>query len=131
MMNRFSVSTQAAISALPALIGAMEPVRHWWVAQDYQVSRRAVQEAFAVLSRAGILTGKRGPHGGYNLARPPREISLFAVVEAMEGPLDSLDGEALGLMTQVNQLLGAPCWTALRETTLDDVRRGLAGKEIP
>jgi Rrf2 family protein len=130
-MNRLSVSTQAAISALPALLAATEPVRHYRVAQDYQVSRRAVQDAFTVLSRAGILTGKRGPHGGYNLAKPPGEITLLAVVEAMEGPLDYLDGEALDLMTQINHLLGAQCWTAWRHTTLDDVRRGLAGKEIP
>ena len=37
------------------------------------------------LRRAGLVTGKRGPGGGYVLARPAEEISLREVVEAVEG----------------------------------------------
>lgn len=38
------------------------------------------------LSRAGITASAPGPQGGYRLARPAAEISLLAVVEAIEGP---------------------------------------------
>jgi len=37
------------------------------------------------LSRAGITASVPGPQGGYRLARPAGEISLLAVVEAVEG----------------------------------------------
>lgn len=39
------------------------------------------------LAQAGLVEGLRGVRGGYRLTRPAIEISLFEVVEAMEGPL--------------------------------------------
>lgn len=37
------------------------------------------------LARAGVVESVRGPRGGYRLARPAAEISLWDVVEAIEG----------------------------------------------
>jgi Rrf2 family protein len=42
---------------------------------------------FASLARAELITPVRGKKGGYMLARPPREITLLNVVEAVEGPI--------------------------------------------
>lgn len=39
------------------------------------------------LAQAGLVEGFRGTNGGYRLARPASRISLFQIVEAMEGPL--------------------------------------------
>jgi FeS assembly SUF system regulator len=39
------------------------------------------------LAQAGLVDAFRGANGGYRLARPAEAISLFEVVEAMEGPL--------------------------------------------
>ena len=39
------------------------------------------------LAPGGILLSRRGAAGGYSLARPPAEITLAAVVSALEGPL--------------------------------------------
>jgi Rrf2 family protein len=33
----------------------------------------------------------RGAHGGYRLARPPEEISMIEVVQALEGPIAPMD----------------------------------------
>ena len=41
------------------------------------------------------MRGKRGPGGGYTLARPPKDITLRDVIEAVEGPLDRLLAGAL------------------------------------
>ncbi len=38
------------------------------------------------LVRAGVLAASRGSGGGYRLARPPREISLWDIQAAIEGP---------------------------------------------
>lgn len=45
----------------------------------YRVLRRLVD--------AEIMTGVSGPGGGYALAKPPRKITLAAIVEAVEGPI--------------------------------------------
>lgn len=39
------------------------------------------------LKDAGLIVGKRGPGGGYRLARPATAITVKDVVEAVEGPL--------------------------------------------
>ena len=39
------------------------------------------------LVRANVLRGKRGPHGGYSLTRPPKKINLLQIIEAVEGPM--------------------------------------------
>jgi Rrf2 family protein len=42
------------------------------------------------LTRKGILASRRGIDGGYVLARPPGEITLLELVEAVDGPLTQL-----------------------------------------
>ena len=39
------------------------------------------------MGRAGLLDSVRGQHGGYRLARLPREISLKEILEVFEGPV--------------------------------------------
>ena len=42
---------------------------------------------FGSLNRANIITTIRGKKGGYTLSRPPAEITLLDIVEAVEGPI--------------------------------------------
>ena len=46
-----------------------------------------VAKVLKPLAQAGLVQAFRGVAGGYRLARPPAEISLVEIVEAMEGPL--------------------------------------------
>ena len=39
------------------------------------------------LRRAGLIEGHRGAHGGYELAMPPSEVTVGAVMRALEGPV--------------------------------------------
>ncbi len=74
------------------------------VARQCQVPRAIVRRVVTRLGGAGILTSARGVGGGISLARPPAEISLLDVVEAMEGPpilnLCVRDPEVCPLMEQ-------------------------------
>jgi len=40
-----------------------------------------------ILSREGLLASHRGTKGGYSLVRQPEEISVAAVIRALEGPI--------------------------------------------
>ena len=49
-----------------------------------------VPKVMTLLSQAGLVTGSRGPGGGYRLARPPDKIQLIEVVRVFESVDDSL-----------------------------------------
>lgn len=44
-----------------------------------------VVQVMGDLVRAQLVANRRGRRGGYTLARPPSEVTLLAVVEAVEG----------------------------------------------
>ncbi len=67
--------------------GAGMPVRVRTIGERQRIPYRFLEQIFQRLRRAGLVTGKRGPGGGYVLTRRPEEISLREVVEAIEGPL--------------------------------------------
>src|SRR5690606_17365886 len=48
---------------------------------------RFLEQIFQDLKRSGIVGSKRGPQGGYQLARPAQEIPLGEVVRVIEGPV--------------------------------------------
>ena len=55
------------------------------IAGDQNVSESYLAKVFQMLAREGLLVSFRGTSGGYALARPPEEITLMDVVEAVEG----------------------------------------------
>lgn len=45
------------------------------------------QKLLGRLAAAGLLESTRGTGGGFTLARPPQDISLADIIEAVEGPI--------------------------------------------
>jgi FeS assembly SUF system regulator len=50
-----------------------------------------VSKLLKELHHAGLVTSTRGLHGGYQLARPPAQISAAAILDALEGPVALTD----------------------------------------
>jgi Rrf2 family protein len=48
---------------------------------------RFLEQIFQDLKRAGLVSSKRGPRGGYHLAKTPAEIRIGDIVRALEGPI--------------------------------------------
>jgi Rrf2 family protein len=51
------------------------------------VPQHFLSKILQALSRGGLITSKRGVAGGFVLAKPPDEVTLLNVVEAVEGPI--------------------------------------------
>lgn len=64
------------------------------IAERQNIPQRFLEQIFQDLKRSGIVGSKRGPQGGYLLARPAADIPLGEVVRVIEGPV------ALGEGTQ-------------------------------
>jgi Rrf2 family transcriptional regulator, cysteine metabolism repressor len=96
---------------------------------DQPVSLKAMAEAeglplayceriAALLKKADLVAATRGAHGGYVLARPAEEITMDAVVLALEGaiaPMECFFDEAHGrvLCSHEADHLGGGCATKL------------------
>ncbi len=57
----------------------------WKLAEIEGISKKYMEHIAAMLERAGILRGCRGPKGGYCLAKSPKEITAREIVDAVEG----------------------------------------------
>jgi len=59
------------------------------ISKKYDIPLEYLLKILQQLVRANILRSKRGPRGGFSLARPAKKITLLQVVEAVEGPMIS------------------------------------------
>ncbi len=70
------------------------------IAERQAIPPRFLEQIFQDLKRAGLVTSKRGPRGGYQLASDPADIRVGDVIRALEGPValtspkESTDGDA-------------------------------------
>ena len=58
-------------------------VRVRTIAERQDIPTRFLEQIFSKLRQANIVVGKRGPQGGYRLARDPNEITLDSVLRAL------------------------------------------------
>jgi Rrf2 family protein len=63
------------------------PVQCAEIAQRQKIPESYLDQLLSSLRRVGIVRSVRGPHGGHELARDPRELTLGDVVTALEGPV--------------------------------------------
>lgn len=58
------------------------------VAKELHMSAGYLEEIVTALKQAGLIEGKKGPGGGYRMAKKPEEVTAFDVLVAVEGPLE-------------------------------------------
>jgi Rrf2 family transcriptional regulator, cysteine metabolism repressor len=76
----------AALAELGRSAGS-GPVPIGELARRREVPVQFLEQLFAVLRRAGVLSSQRGVKGGYRFARDPATVSVLEVVELLDGPL--------------------------------------------
>ena len=78
-----------------------QPVQSQDITRRQGIPRRYLEQALQQLVRAKVLTGVRGPKGGYNLARERRRISIGDIVQVMnkinkmDNPIENNMGSSL------------------------------------
>ena len=65
--------------------GGARPVPLLEVGRRQSIPARYLEQIFQRLRRAGLVESKRGPGGGYRLARSPASIRIADVVRAVQG----------------------------------------------
>lgn len=67
------------------------------LSERYHMPRTVVANLLKAFREAGLLSSQRGLHGGYRLERAPEDISLLAVLSAIDGPVQLIDCAAAEL----------------------------------
>jgi FeS assembly SUF system regulator len=87
-MLRISKLTDYGTVILACLAG--QSGRLWTaaeVAERTHIGLPTVSKLLKKLQRTGLVVSTRGSHGGYQLARPPAEITAAVILDALEGPV--------------------------------------------
>jgi len=92
------------------------------IAKRQRIPQRFLEQIFAKLRQADVVVGKRGPRGGYSLAKDPKEIRLEEVMRALRPKLqedEKQDAPALaGLIDTVWSEIEGSFQSTLREVSL-------------
>lgn len=133
-MLRISKLTDYAVVIATHLAGTDRPQAARDLSVQTQIPEPTASKVLKRLTRAGVVVSHRGAKGGYTLARPPRDIGIHEVIEALEGPIavtecsdessDSLCEYETNCGVRANwQRINIAVQTALSQVTLADMAR--------
>ena len=116
------------------------------LAEHDQIPRKFLEQILLDLKHRGLLRTRRGRNGGYQLMRPPAEITVGEIVRALDGPIapiscvsltahakacdDCRDEATCGTHLVMQQVRDAMS-RILDSTTLADVVRMIAAASAP
>jgi Rrf2 family cysteine metabolism transcriptional repressor len=88
-MFEFTTKSRYGVSAILEMAknygNAPLPVKD--IAAKHNISPQYLEQLLGRLIKSGLIRAVRGQRGGFVLSRPPQEIALIDVLEALEGPL--------------------------------------------
>jgi len=95
------------------------------IAEAEDLSTKYLEHIVPLLKSANLIQSVRGPHGGYQLSKPPQEVNLKDIVEVLEGdiaPVDCVDTPSVCERTE--ECTARDVWSLLEDkirSTLIDI----------
>ncbi|MBQ3423570.1 MAG: Rrf2 family transcriptional regulator [Clostridia bacterium] len=87
------------------------------VARRQDISKKYLEQIALSISQAGLLRAVRGYQGGYMLARPAEDLTVFSILQIVEGtlaPVTCLQQE-VNTCERKNCCKTLPLWQGLQE----------------
>ncbi|MDQ2683159.1 MAG: Rrf2 family transcriptional regulator [Chloroflexota bacterium] len=102
-----------------------KPVSIGVISRESSVPYAYLEQLIVPLRRAGLVSSKRGAHGGYTLSRAASEIRVGEVYRAMEGPVAPMDCVSENEADQTCPLIPGcqtrPVWVKVRDSIVDAI----------
>jgi Rrf2 family protein len=91
------------------------------IAEELSISKIYLEQVFAQLKKANILSSVKGPKGGYRLAKNPEETTAWDVLTAIElslteHPEETVRESAPDIELAIEENIFKPLDEAIRET---------------
>jgi Rrf2 family protein len=91
------------------------PIQSSEIAERQNIPEAYLNQLLITLRKAGLVRSLRGPQGGHQIARPPAQITLAEIVNALEGPTTVIE-PARGRVSHVApDPIVATVWEAVQE----------------
>lgn len=121
-MIRFSTRGEYGIRMMMDLArhygGGPQPLSE--VARHESLPATYLEQLAGKLRRAGLITSHHGAHGGYELSRPPAEMTVGQVLQVLEGPISPMicatEGETAALCERQDFCSASLVWELVRDT---------------
>jgi Rrf2 family protein len=94
-----------AVLELAARHGGTQPLTVKVIAETHGIPQRYLVQILLQLKGAGYVQSTRGASGGYQLARPPDEMTVLEVMTAIDGPLPTRHEPAASPRSPATQAL--------------------------
>lgn len=94
------------------------PVQSSEITRRQGIPRRYLEQTLQSLVRAGILTGMRGPKGGYRLARERAKISLGEIVRVVRATETIEEGDGYSPQSDLGAFVIKPLWGELTDEVM-------------
>jgi Rrf2 family transcriptional regulator, iron-sulfur cluster assembly transcription factor len=91
------------------------PVTLTDIATRQTISLSYLEQLFSRLRRADIVVGVRGPGGGYQLSKPPSQINIADIIEAVDEQINSTKCGGEGNCQNNKACLTHDLWMGLSE----------------
>lgn len=97
------------------------PVSAREISERQAIPGKFLEQLFVSLRKAGLVTAARGARGGFVLSRPPEDVTVLDVVEALEGPLVSTvcDSERAAACGRGDACAASRVWSAATDALRD------------
>jgi Rrf2 family protein len=104
------------LAELARLHGSSHLAQIEHLARVEHVPPNFLAQILSELRNAGLITSRRGIQGGYALARPPDQISLFDIIGAIDGDVLEFSGSQEGRSSRRMREVWAEVHDSVAET---------------
>ncbi len=116
LSNKLFFAVEAVVDI--AFNAGGQPVQSRDITKRQNIPQRYLEQVLQQLVRAGVLTGVRGPRGGYILARERRRITVGDITRVISG-VDEADGSVPA--SDLGSRVMEPMWQEMEEKFLKEL----------
>ena len=106
-----------------------QPVSIKSISERQSISEYYLEQLFSSLRRANLIKSVRGAQGGYVLNRSPEEITIYDVINVLEGPIEVSNCLDDGACNNIDCCATRLLWRKIKNS-IDSVTSSITLKDI-
>ncbi|WP_291573522.1 RrF2 family transcriptional regulator [Clostridium sp. UBA4548] len=106
-----------------------EPVSIKSISERQKISEYYLEQLFSSLRKSGLIKSVRGANGGYILDKEPKDITVYEVLEVLEGPIEISNCLEDGSCNNIDCCATRIVWKKIKES-IDSVTTSITLQDI-